>query len=261
MKTIAPLVSVTLTMMVTARVCGEETAEEFSKRAAELRSGAVQKKIEPKVSVPRQPLLGSFAWKTDIVTTVFWVGGSDNAKSAWDANWKENFGGVDSPESEQRQDFHPRAFVPRLNPFYCALPYNDVTEVATKPEASKVIPWFHRDFVREGASVCRGYWLSIRNPRNGRIAYAQWNDVGPHGSDQFEYVFGNKRPNKNPNHGAGLGVSPAVRDYLGLSSTDVTDWRFVEVREVPKGPWQKWGEDNPFVQRRTQGDVFPKLEE
>jgi hypothetical protein len=39
------------------------------------------------------------------------------------------------------------------------------------------------------------------------------------------------------NKGAGLDVSPAVRDYLQLNETDVTDWRFVEFSEVPRGPW------------------------
>jgi hypothetical protein len=44
-----------------------------------------------------------------------------------------------------------------------------------------------------------------------------------------------------------LDVSPAVRDYLGLAPTDVTDWEFVEVRDVPAGPWRSYGENNHFV--------------
>jgi hypothetical protein len=38
-----------------------------------------------------------------------------------------------------------------------------------------------------------------------------------------------------------------VRDYLGLNETDVTDWRFVEFSEVPRGPWSTLGENNTFV--------------
>jgi hypothetical protein len=34
--------------------------------------------------------------------------------------------------------------------------------------------------------------------------------------------------------------SPAVRDYLGLKQTDVTDWRFVDFSEVPLGHGQLW---------------------
>ena len=40
---------------------------------------------------------------------------------------------------------------------------------------------------------------------------------------------------------------PAVRDYLGLKQTDVTDWRFVDFSEVPRGPWATLGENNTFV--------------
>jgi hypothetical protein len=38
-----------------------------------------------------------------------------------------------------------------------------------------------------------------------------------------------------------------VRDYLGLNETDVTDWRFVEFSEIPRGPWATLGENNTFV--------------
>jgi len=38
-----------------------------------------------------------------------------------------------------------------------------------------------------------------------------------------------------------------VRDYLGLTPTDVTDWRFVDFSEVPRGPWATLGENNTFV--------------
>jgi hypothetical protein len=38
-----------------------------------------------------------------------------------------------------------------------------------------------------------------------------------------------------------------VRDYLGLRETDVTDWRFVDFSEVPRGPWSTLGENNTFV--------------
>src|SRR5436189_138337 len=61
-------------------------------------------------------------------------------------------------------------------------------------------------------------------------------------------------PKQNPNHGAGLDVSPAVRDYLGLAPTDVTDWQFVEVRDVPPGPWRNYGDNNHFVLARRQSD-------
>jgi hypothetical protein len=68
-------------------------------------------------------------------------------------------------------------------------------------------------------------------------------------------VFGNERPKPNLNNGAGLDVSPALRDYLGLRQTDVTDWRFVEFTDVPRGPWATLGENNTFVINSRKKDV------
>jgi hypothetical protein len=39
-----------------------------------------------------------------------------------------------------------------------------------------------------------------------------------------------------------------------LSPTDVTDWQFVEVRDVPPGPWRSYGENNHFVIARRQNE-------
>ena len=82
-------------------------------------------------------------------------------------------------------------------------------------------------------------------------------DAGPFRTDYWQYVFGNERPKTTLNRGAGLDVSPAVRDYLGLTETDVTDWRFVEFSEVPRGPWSTLGENNTFVinDRKTGSDL------
>ena len=38
-----------------------------------------------------------------------------------------------------------------------------------------------------------------------------------------------------------------MRDFLGLSPIDVTDWKFVEFRDVSPGPWARFGENNDFV--------------
>ena len=65
-------------------------------------------------------------------------------------------------------------------------------------------------------------------------------------------VFGDECPRPNLNQGAGLGVSPAVRDYLGLGIKDPCDWKFVEFREVPPGPWATYGDNNTFVIVRRQ---------
>lgn len=199
-----------------------------------------------------------YPWKTSIVTTVFWigepVGGNNftpNCSSSWDARWTQSYGGYDTPDPAKRSNYIPIKFTPRQNPFYVALPYNDVTRGTTKPEARRVIPWFKEVFEREGQSVCRDRWLAIRS-RTGRVAYAQWSDCGPFRTDHWEYVFGNERPRPNLNKGAGLDISPAVRDYLGLDGTDVTDWKFVDFRDVPTGPWARYGQNNTFVMRNSR---------
>jgi hypothetical protein len=236
------------------------SSEEFAKYAMKLREAALSA-IEPRVSLPTTAR-DTYKWKTDIITTIFWAGESASANnpvhnysSAWDLNWATSFGGFDNPAPEARltgTDYRPRAFIPKQNPFYCALPYNDVTRGTTKPESRTVIPWFRSAFVKEGQSVCRDRWVAVRNRRLNRIAYCQWSDCGPFRTDHYQYVFGKEKPLPNLNGAAGLDVSPSVRDYLGLANTDTTDWRFVEAREVPPGPWRKYGENNPFYQQAMQ---------
>lgn len=195
-----------------------------------------------------------YPWKTHVTCTIFWVGEqptarnpTPNCKSSWDTEWAINFGGYDNPDPtarlacHTRGEFRPAAFTPRLNPFYVALPYNDVLDHRThKPEASKVIPWFSRMRPQPGKTVCKGRWLQIY--RNGRSCYAQWEDCGPWVTDDWEYVFGNKPPANPHNGGAGLDISPAVRDYLGIKSGQKVHWRFVEASQVPYGPWKKYGQ-------------------
>ncbi len=83
--------------------------------------------------------------------------------------------------------------------------------------------------------MCKNRWLRIGH--GNRICFAQWEDVGPFRSDDASYVFGSSPPLNSRNRNAGLDVSPAVRDYLGLTDIDTVDWQFVEYPEVPRGPW------------------------
>ncbi len=233
------------------------SSADFERFARMLRENALLK-VEPNVFIPtaNRPLnRPRYPWKNNIVTTTFWVGESastnnpvHNYSSSWDLNWSANFGGFDNPNTSARRGFIPIGFVPKLNPFYVALPYNDVTRGAHKPEARTVIPWFNEEFAREGQSVCRDRWIRIRN-RAGRDCYGQWSDCGPFRTDHWAYVFGDERPKPNLNQGAGLDISPAIRDFLGLSGTDVTDWQFVDFKDVPRGPWSMYGENNKFVQQ------------
>ena len=193
-----------------------------------------------------------YPWKTNIVTTVFWIGeqpgGNNfvpNRTGAWDKQWAKSYGGFDDPNPAHRSNYVPVKFTPRQNPFYCALPYNDKAHTGHRPEAPRVVPWFQEAYQGPAVSTCKDRWVAIR--KGNRIAYAQWEDAGPFRTDHWQYVFGSERPKPNLNKGAGLDVSPAVRDYLWLKQTDVTDWRFVDFSEVPRGPWSTFGENNTFV--------------
>lgn len=210
-----------------------------------------------------------YPWKYSIVTTTFWVGELPtknnpvpNTASSWDRQWATNYGGFDNPSRAGRKDFIPANFTPRQNPFYIALPYNDMERTGFKPEASTVVPWFKKDYKDPMQSVCKDRWIEIRY--GSKVVYAQWEDCGPFRTDHWEYVFGNERPKPNLNHGAGLDVSPAVRDYLGMNDSDVTDWRFVDFDEVPPGPWSLYGENNTFVinaRKQTERVVMNQVQE
>ena len=232
-------------------------SEDFDRFARKLRESALSS-LEPRVVVPTtssfRGISGRYPWKMNIVTTVFWVGENatvnnpvHNRSSSWDADWAYNFGGYDNPDPSQRRNFMPAAFVPNENPFYFALPYNDVSGGHHKPEARSVIPWFAQAYTDDGKSVCRNRWIAVR--KGNRVCYAQWSDCGPFRTDHWEYVFGNETPKPNLNRGAGLDVSPSVRDYLGMGSMDVVDWKFVEARDVPVGPWARIGTNNTVLAR------------
>jgi hypothetical protein len=191
------------------------------------------------------------SWKENIVATTFWIGeptssrNPSNTRSAWDSGWMAHYGGEDSPT--QRVDFLPTGFTPHQNPFYIALPYSDVSNGHTKPEAAQIIPWFKSSFSQNGRSILKDRWVAIR--RGARVCYAQWEDAGPFRTDHWQYVFGKERPLPNQNHDAGIDLSPAVRDFLNIGGMDSVDWKFVEVSNVPTGPWTRLGDNNPFVQQ------------
>ena len=224
----------------------------------------------PAVYAPTRPRTGltRFPWKTNIVTTVFWIGepstgvtAACNTKSSWDPNWQISYGGFDDPDPSARKwDFSPKAFEPKQNPFYIALPFNDVTN---RDVAPSVIPWYAATpRSSKYDSVIKGRWVAIKLGK--KICYAQWEDVGPFETDDWAYVFGkNPQPKTVMNNGVGLDVSPAVRDYLSLVSGVRCDWRFCDVSEVPDGPWRKFGVNNPFVKskERQLADRIARLAE
>lgn len=178
------------------------------------------------------------SYKT-VMTTLFWVGepaGSENdyisnQQSYWDEDWQGSFGGIDDPAD--RCGYQPCAFEPQENPFYFALPYGEYAPDYGLKESLKKVPWYEEQ--ENYRSILKNRWIEIR--ANGKTAYAQWQDVGPIEMDDFDYVFGDKPPRNSWGAGAGLDISPAVWDYLGMATNQQTSWRFVEFTEVPEGPW------------------------
>lgn len=201
----------------------------------------------PRVYAPTRPrdVAPKFPWRRNITTTIFWIGEAPdgrnttpNHKSSWDTSWQENYGGFDDPNRENRTyDFHPKGFIPNLNPFYVALPFNDKTNQAI---AAAKIPWFKTRKHSDSNSACHGVWLAIKF--GNKTCFAQWEDCGPWVTDDHNYVFGTAPPKNAENGGAGLDVSPAVRDFLGISSGAQCDWRFCSPEEVPDGPWTRFGD-------------------
>ena len=74
----------------------------------------------------------------------------------------------------------------------------------------------------------------------------------PSETDDWAYVFGGARPKNTKNNSAGIDLSPAVRDYLKIQGgSSKCDWRFVELHEIPYGPWRKFGRNNHFIRMAT----------
>jgi hypothetical protein len=177
-----------------------------------------------------------YPWKENITVDQFWIG-KDGAKgSAWSPDWVRDNGGADTPYDSN--GYATGGHASRVNPFYVALPFNDL---AHPDLAQKWLPkgWLRAARNGKPISSCKDRWVELKNAR-GDVCYAQWEDVGPDGTDQAAYVFGNQAPGK-----PGVDLSPAVYEYLGLGpggQGQTVSWRFVDEADVRPGAWLKLGE-------------------
>lgn len=179
----------------------------------------------------------------EVVSTIFWIGEEASADndyianddSAWDNEWRENYGGVDDPLI--RNGFYPKDFIPRENPFYVALPFNDFKNGKRNNRHMKWVYWKNDKRWSPKESLCKNRWVKIM--KGEKAVYAQWEDVGPVECCDAEYVFGNSKPRNIFGAKAGIDVSPAVATYLGLRGVDKVNWQFVEKNKVPDGPWKE----------------------
>lgn len=183
-----------------------------------------------------------YPWHSGIKTTVFWVGENadksndfiHNRSSVWIYDWVAAYGGVDDPED--RCDSYPCGFTPKENPFYAALPYNDLDSNCRPKSTQSSIYWFEGKS-HMGKSLIKNRWIQIRI--GDKTVYAQVEDSGPFGEDDVDYVFGDHPPSEKR---SGLDLSPAAAQYLGVDGSDgqgQVAWRFVKQETVPDGPWRQ----------------------
>lgn len=149
--------------------------------------------------------------------------------------------------------FPTRGPKPRENPFYLDLPYDDLNDRIGFARRCELIPWAGRGRFYSGRcrdrsfSFMKNRWVGITGP-NGRTCYGQIEDAGPsHGRLYHDaaYVFGerDRRPRQRKFNNAGMDVSPALNGCLGFAELngkrDRVDWRFIDNRAVPNGPWRR----------------------
>jgi peptidoglycan/LPS O-acetylase OafA/YrhL len=210
----------------------------------------------PPVAGVTGPSLTSYPSHDRIPATVFWIGaigvrqaGGDGQSvvSAWDTSWTQHYGGCDGVGSPGRgcrpdvrlrvaPDFYPTAVVPKENPYYVGLPYNDLS--STKSTDRYRIPWatapgFADHLHDRTVSFLKNRWVGVTGP--GGTCYAQVEDSGPGATDPG-YVLGTDRPAGI----LGINLSPAVVRCIGLdvqAGSGSVGWQFVDA--PPAGPWAR----------------------
>lgn len=225
--------TVALTLGVTSPACGE-VEPTYSPNAP------CDSPVPKDVPLPRS----KYPRHDDIKASVFWVGEPAdesngqiaNFSSSWQEEWQTDFGGVDEPAADQRIGFCPKAFRPKQNPFYVALPYNDLEIDGTrKADAKRVVPWANESTNATTGSIVKNRWVEVSI--GDRRCYGQWEDAGPFLENDAAYVFGSARPANTKILGAGIDLSPAVETCLGIAGAATVSWRFIDTADVPNGPW------------------------
>lgn len=197
--------------------------------------------IQQNIEAHETRSLETYRMHENITATVFWVGEGattendfiSNTESYWQSDWVKAHGGTDNPN--ERCGYRPCDFEPLENPFYFALPYGEFTpEGNLKPESElRQIPWYSGSLGND-ESILKNHWIKVSHKH--KTVYAQWEDVGPFGEDDIGYVFGNESPSEPR---AGLDLSPAAAQYLGVDGRGKVSWQFVNEDEVPAGPWRQ----------------------
>jgi hypothetical protein len=218
--------------------------------------GPAGRAVPPRADDEAGPLPGTTAARaypvhSQVPATVFRIGvmvpgrGDDaqSLRSGWDRDWAAHYGGCDGYGSvgpacrsdlagRTPPDWFPVAMVPKENPYYVGLPYNDLED----PGRAAVIPWArdhgYVEHLRDRSfSLIKNRWVRVTG-RTGSC-YAQVEDTGPGLSDPG-YVLRGARPAQTPaiNLSPALGRCVGVTDAAGLTHVA---WAFVD--RPPTGPW------------------------
>lgn len=170
-----------------------------------------------------------------------------------DGVWEHN-NGIKTCSTELRSkdnDYFPTKIIPKENPFYVALPYDDVNDEKGFDERCKNIPWaFDHEYSGHCTdphfSYLKNRWVEIIGPHNA-TCFGQIEDAGPSHDELYHdasYVFGNTnaQPVQQYFNNAGLDMSPALTSCVGFADIDGegerVKWRFVQNKDVLDGPWK-----------------------
>jgi len=200
----------------------------------------LERQVDPQPVLPadlasswRKPVTPThiYPWKSGIISSVSFMGNAPG----WYPRWTQENGGADAHDN--LDGYASGSHASTMNPFCVALPFNDVMNPKL---ALQWVPTGWRKPVRDekSSSFCKDRWLEIKNS-TGRVCFAQWEDVGPINTDDAAYVFGPNRPAEI----RGLTISPAVAKYLGVDSTAILSWRFVDDDDVQPGMWLRYDEE------------------
>lgn len=235
------------------------------------------------------PVGRAYPLHTNIVSSTFWVGELYNESledgsqvcSTYDGNWAYRWSGINKGKvpsgaagcagsiiggcdgvvsgdkclTEKRtaaNGFFPTSVpAPKENPFYVALPYDDINDATGFKERCTVIPWandagYAGHCNDENFSYMKNRWVKITGPK-GAVCYGQIEDSGPSHDNLYHdknYVFGknNAQPVQGQWNNAGIDVSPALVGCLGYPEVEgqaKVSWAFVDDAAVPAGPWKK----------------------
>lgn len=108
------------------------------------------KETSPAPTPESAPTSPTYPQHTNIMASMFYVGEPanedngyiQNRDSTWDEEWMEHYGGIDTPNA--RNGWRPAAFTPKENPFYVALPYNDLDDNGNRKPSAKKVYWFNQ---------------------------------------------------------------------------------------------------------------------